>query len=64
VTVEDQYGRDPALKDPEAAILLFPMTTISKRVERGETVNIRDLFETACSQITRLRAELPGRTPT
>src|SRR6476646_11374654 len=31
VAVEDEHGRDPALRDPGTSIVAFPMTTISKR---------------------------------
>lgn len=59
VAVEDERGRDPALQDRGTTIVIFPLTTISKRVERGEMVNVRDLFTNACNTITRLRSELP-----
>jgi hypothetical protein len=55
VTIEDEYGRDPALRDGDTTTLLFPLTTISKRVERGEVVDIRDLFEEACRTVRSLR---------
>lgn len=59
VAVEDEFGRDPALRDQGSTIVIFPLTTISKRVERGETVDIRNLFASACATIRRLRFELP-----
>ena len=34
--VEDEYGRDPAIRYKETTLLVFPMTMISKRVEDGE----------------------------
>ena len=58
VTVEDQYGRDPALHEPGTSILAFPLTAISKRVERGETVSVRDLFANACDTIASVRAKI------
>ena len=60
VAVEDEHGRDPALRDEDTSIVTFPMTTISKRVERGEAVDVRRLFDMACQSITRLRANLKG----
>lgn len=44
IMVEDEHGRDPALKYQDTSILLFPLTMISKRVERDETVDVFDLF--------------------
>jgi len=29
--VEDEHGRDPAVRIPKTTIILFPMTMISKR---------------------------------
>jgi hypothetical protein len=63
VAVEDEYGRDPALHDRGTTIVLFPMTSISKRIEQGETVNVRELFETACLTVAHLRCQLPSDRP-
>jgi hypothetical protein len=55
VAVEDEYGRDPALRDGNTSIILFPMTSISKRIERGETVDVLSLLDEAHDTVTRLR---------
>ena len=57
VMVEDEHGRDPALQLKGTSILVFPMTTISKRIERGETVDVYDLFADALGTIERVRRE-------
>jgi len=57
VAVEDSQCRDPALIVEGTSILVFPLTSISKRIQRGEQVVIDDLFEGACATIERLRAE-------
>lgn len=41
--IEDEYGRDPALLVSAAPVLLFPLTMISKRIEKGETVDVSEL---------------------
>lgn len=51
VAVEDEYGRDPALQLAGTSVLVFPMTSISKRVERGEAVDVYDLFNATCDTI-------------
>jgi hypothetical protein len=51
VAVEDEYGRDPALRIDGTSVLTFPMTSISKRVERGESVDVFDLFNSACDAL-------------
>lgn len=56
--VEDEYGRDPALRYLQTSLLLFPLTMISKRVEAHEAVDVRDLFEGLCAKIEELRGEL------
>jgi len=44
VAVEDEFGRDPALQWLDTTTLAFPMTSISKRVEDGEEVDVFKLF--------------------
>jgi len=63
VAVEDEYGRDPALEDPESTIKLFPLTMISKRVEQGEIVDVRVLFDGICERVAELRAEISANAP-
>lgn len=58
VMVEDEYGRDPALRYLQTSLIIFPLTMISKRVEAHESVAVRELFELVCAEIDELRAEL------
>lgn len=44
VAVNDEWGRDPALRWLNTTTLAFPLTAISKRVERNEKVDVQDLF--------------------
>jgi hypothetical protein len=55
IAVEDEYGRDPALRLDGTSVCLFPLTTISKRVERGEEVDVVALFDEACRAVERAR---------
>jgi len=57
VMVEDSYGRDPALRSPGTSILVYPLTMISKRVERGDAVDVFDLFNAVAADVERLRRE-------
>jgi hypothetical protein len=57
VAVEDDYGRDAALTLDGTSVRLFPVTSISKRIERGEEVDVYRLFEQACTTIERLKRE-------
>ena len=45
VLVDDETGRDPALRWLQTSTLVFPMTAISKRVEDDITVDVRELFK-------------------
>jgi Domain of unknown function (DUF3806) len=45
VIVEDEYGRDPALRFMSTSNLVFPLTMISKRVEAGTPVDLRAIYE-------------------
>jgi hypothetical protein len=53
--MEDEHGRDPCVQVPGTTIVLFPLTMISKRVERGETVDVFNLFNQSMAQIERLK---------
>lgn len=53
VAVEDEYGRDPALSRIGTSLLVFPMTSISKRIECGEAIDVSGFFERACETIER-----------
>jgi len=57
VVVEDERGRDPAVRLPGTSVILFPLTTISKRIERGEAVDVFDLFNRVAADAERLKAE-------
>lgn len=43
--VEDEFGRDPAIRYKQSTLLAYPRTMISKRVEDGEAVNVMELFD-------------------
>ena len=59
VTVEDEHGRDPAMRLPGTSIILFPLTMISKRIERGEKVDVFDLFNGVAAEVESAR-QPPG----
>jgi hypothetical protein len=60
VAVEDEYGRDPALRYKGTSIIAFPLTMISKRIERGEAVDVYKLFDGVCSALEK-QIEMEGR---
>lgn len=57
IMVEDDYGRNPALQMPGTSIILYPQTMISKRVEKGDSVDVFDLFNGLADEVDRLRME-------
>ena len=55
--VEDEYGRDPAIRYKQTTLLLFPKTMISKRVEDGEQVDVVEIFEGLKETVREVLAE-------
>ena len=55
--VEDEYGRDPAIRYKETSLLVFPMTMISKRIEDGEPFEVSELFDGLAKQLAELIQE-------
>ena len=51
ITVEDELGRDPALNWPGTSIYSYPTTTISKRIERGEKIDVQEFFDATCATL-------------
>jgi hypothetical protein len=58
VMVSDEYGCDPALRYPSSTTLLFPLTMISKRIERGERPDVQGLFDQIRIDITARNHEI------
>ena len=54
VTVDDEYGRQPALNWPGTSMLCFPVTMISQRVEEGERVDIDMMYELTRQQLSEI----------
>jgi hypothetical protein len=57
IMVEDEYGRDPAIKFEDTSIIAFPLTMISKRIERGEEVDVFDLYNGVADTLIELIEE-------
>lgn len=55
VMVEDSQGRDPAVRVPKTSIIIYPLTMISKRIEKGENVDVFDLFNGIANQVDELK---------
>ncbi len=53
MAVEDELGRDPALIFEGTSIVVFPLTMISKRIEKSEQFDIYELFSGICSMIEK-----------
>lgn len=57
VTVQDEYGTDPALRYKATSILVFPLTMISKRIEEGREVDVEDLYASTLTHVRGLEGE-------
>jgi hypothetical protein len=60
--VEDEYGRDPAIRFGQTSLLAFPQTMISKRIEDGERVDIEGLFDGLSRRLGELSEEQRSET--
>ena len=49
--VEDEYGRDPALRYRDTSLLLFPLTLLSKRIEDDGHVDVAGLYHGLLEQL-------------
>lgn len=54
VAIDDEAGCEAALALEGTTVRVFPLTSISKRVEAGGAVDVRELFAVACSIIRRV----------
>lgn len=55
--ISDEFGIHPTLQIPEINDNLNPVTMISKRVERGDSVDVHWLFKTLQSDLQGLKEE-------
>ena len=55
IMVEDEYGRDPAVRLGDSGIILFPLTMISKRVEKDEEVDVFEMFNGIAAKIEEIK---------
>jgi hypothetical protein len=56
--VEDEYGRDPALRYRNTSLLVFPLTMISRRIEDGEDVDVRALYLRLLADLESLKKKV------
>lgn len=54
VMITDDYGTDPTLRYKHASTNLNALTMISKRVERGEAVNLSELIRWTREQLSKI----------
>jgi uncharacterized protein DUF3806 len=52
--VEDEYGRDPAIRYKRTSLLAFPRTMLSKRIEDGELPDAVELFDSLTRRLEEL----------
>lgn len=55
--VEDSYGSDPAIRYKRSTLLAYPRTMISKRVEDGELVDVRELYDGLRKRLSQMIEE-------
>ena len=60
--IEDEFGRDLCVQLRGTTLILFPLTMISKRIEKGETIDVFDLFNGMAEKIESLKKAADQRT--
>ena len=56
--VEDEGGRDPAIRYNRTSLLLFPLTMISKRLEEGKQVNMKSMYAGLLRRVQQVMSRL------
>jgi hypothetical protein len=59
VIAEDEFGRDPALRYPGTKLLVFPLSMISKRVEKCQPVDVTALCDETVRRVYTLKQQAP-----
>ena len=52
--VQDQHGRDPAIRYQLTSRLAFPRTLLATRLENGESIHVPELYEQLRSRLSEL----------
>jgi Domain of unknown function (DUF3806) len=52
--VQDEYGRDPAIRYQRTTLLAFPRSMLSKRVEDGESIDVSELYDQLRGRLVEL----------
>jgi hypothetical protein len=55
IEAEDNIGMDPGIQDERLLIVLFPKDMLIKRIERNETLDVRQLFAAMCKLVEDYR---------
>ena len=56
--VEDEHGRDVALRFKHSSLLIFPGSMFTNRLEDGEKIHVAVLFAGLCREIDAIRPDL------
>ena len=56
--IDDEYGRDPTIRYKETSLRFNVLTMISKRVEEGEEVDIRHMYNALLEKLDELKDDV------
>jgi len=56
--VEDEYGRDPTLRYRQTSLQVNVLTMISKRIERGDSVDIQEMYSGLARHVDELKSKV------
>jgi Domain of unknown function (DUF3806) len=57
IQVEDENGTDPALLLPDTSMKLFPLTMLSKRIEKGESIDIYEFYGAIKEKVNEIKSQ-------
>jgi len=57
IEVEEENETDPALLLPDTTLILFPMTMISKRIEKDESFDIYEFYEKLKEDVSKIKLQ-------
>ena len=56
--VEDEYGVDPTVRYKDSTLIFNVLTMVSKRIEDGEHIDVKSLYDFILSKVNELKDEI------
>lgn len=63
IVVQDDKGKDPAIRYKDTSIILYPLTMISKRIEKGEALDVFELYNSITAIVEEKLTAIEDKKP-